>query len=77
MEDYSIIQGQTMLEAMYALLLTLITSYVYFSRWAYAQRMRAPHVARLKTPGPESADHLPSVSPSPAIAVGEMQILAE
>ena len=43
MEDYTIIQGQTMLEVLFALLLTLITSYVYLSSKAYARRMEANH----------------------------------
>lgn len=49
MEDYSIIQGQTILELMIALLLTIITSYVYVSCRTYAQRMKAARLDRLKT----------------------------
>jgi hypothetical protein len=41
MEDYSIFQGQTILELMIALLLTMVTSYVYVSCRAYAQRTNA------------------------------------
>jgi hypothetical protein len=48
MEDYSIIQGQSVLEVMFALLLTLVTSYVYISCRVYAQRTDAAHLARLK-----------------------------
>ena len=48
MEDYSIIQGQTILELMIALLLTVVTSYVYLSCRAYAQRMNATRPDRLK-----------------------------
>jgi len=48
MEDYSIIQGQTILELMIALLLTVVTSYVYLSCRAYAQRMDATSPDRLK-----------------------------
>ena len=49
MEDYSIIQGQTVLEVMFALLLTIVTSYVCICCRIYAQRMNAANVARLKT----------------------------
>lgn len=48
MEDYSIIQGQTILELMFALLLTMVTSYVYVSCRAYAQRMKAARPDGLK-----------------------------
>jgi type II secretory pathway component PulJ len=48
MEDYSIIQGQTILELMFALLLMMVTSYVYVSCRAYAQRMNAARPDRLK-----------------------------
>jgi type II secretory pathway component PulJ len=48
MEDYSIIQGQTILELMIALLLTMVTSYVYVSCRTYAQRMNAARPDRLK-----------------------------
>ena len=48
MEDYSIIQGQTILELMFALLLTMVTSYVYVSCRVYAQRMNAVRPGRLK-----------------------------
>ena len=48
MEDYSIIQGQTILELMFALLLTMVTSYEYVSCRAYAQRMNAVRPDRLK-----------------------------
>lgn len=43
MEDYTIIQGQTVLEVLFALLLTLVTSCVYLSCKAYARRMSAAH----------------------------------
>lgn len=49
MEDYSIIQGQTILELMFALLLMMVTSYVYVSCRAYAQRMNAARPDRLKS----------------------------
>ena len=48
MEHYSIIQGQSVLEVMFAILLTLVTSYVYISCKVYAQRADAAHVARLR-----------------------------
>jgi hypothetical protein len=48
MEDYSIIQGQTILELLFALLLTMVTSYVYVSCRTYAQRMNAARPDRLK-----------------------------
>ena len=48
MEDYSIIQGQTLLELMFALLLTMVTSYVYVSCRTYAQRMKAARLDRQK-----------------------------
>jgi type II secretory pathway component PulJ len=48
MEDYSIIQGQTILELMIALLLTMVTSYVYVSCRNYAQRMNAAGPDKLK-----------------------------
>ncbi len=41
MEEYSIIQGQTILEVLFALLLTLVTSYAYISCRAYVCRMDA------------------------------------
>jgi len=54
MEEYSIIQGQTILEVLFALLLTLVTSYAYISFRAYACRMDATDAklaaAKLKTP---------------------------
>ena len=50
MEDYTIIQGQTMLEVLCALLLTLVTSYVYLSCKTHAGRANAanakPEVVR-------------------------------
>ncbi len=49
MEDYSIIQGQSVLEVMFVLLLTLVTSYVYISCKLHAQHTDAAHTARLKT----------------------------
>ena len=48
MEDYSIIQGQTILELTFALLLTMVTSFVYVSCRAYAQRMKAARPDGLK-----------------------------
>jgi len=48
MEDYSIIQGQTILELMFAFVLTMVTSYVYVSCRAYAQRTNAARPDRLK-----------------------------
>lgn len=48
MGDYSIIQGQSVLEVLFALLLTLVTSYVYISCKVYAQRTDAAHLARLR-----------------------------
>jgi hypothetical protein len=54
MEEYSIIQGQTILEVLFALLLILVTSYAYISCRAYACRMDAANAkraaAKLKTP---------------------------
>jgi hypothetical protein len=54
MEEYSIIQGQTILEVLFALLLILFTSYAYISCRAYACRMDAADAklaaAKLKTP---------------------------
>jgi hypothetical protein len=54
MEEYSIIQGQTILEVLFALLLTLVTSYAYISCRAYACRIDAADAklaaAKLKTP---------------------------
>ena len=41
MQDYMIIQGQTVLEALLALLLTLVASYAYFSIDAHARRREA------------------------------------
>ena len=71
MEEYSIIQGQTILEVLFALLLTLVTSYAYISCRAHARRMDATDAklaaAKLKTP-PErrSAEtHFCSSSPQP------------
>ena len=49
MEDYSIIHGQAMLELMIALLLAIVTSYVYISCKVYGRRMKAAQVAGLKS----------------------------
>ena len=53
MEEYSIIQGHTILEVLFALLLTLVTSYAYISCKAHACRMNAADTklaaAKLKT----------------------------
>jgi hypothetical protein len=53
MEEYSIIQGQTILEVLSALLATLVTSYAYISCRTYARRMDAADAklaaANLKT----------------------------
>ena len=53
MEEYSSIQGQTILEVVFALVLTLVTSYVYISCRANASRMDAADsklaAAKLKT----------------------------
>ena len=54
MEDYSIIQGQTLLEITFALLLTIVTAYVYVSCRVYAERTNTLPVARLKTIRPAS-----------------------
>jgi hypothetical protein len=54
MEDYSIIQGQTLLEMTFALLLIIVTAYVYVSCRVYAERMNTVPVARLKTIRPAS-----------------------
>jgi hypothetical protein len=56
MEDYSIIQGQTILELMFALLLTLTTIYVCISCRAYAQRMNAVSGTRSKSLCQPSSD---------------------
>ena len=54
MEEYSIIHGQTILEILSALLLTLVTSYAYISCRANARRVDAADAklaaAKLKTP---------------------------
>jgi hypothetical protein len=54
MEEDSIIQGQSILEVLFVLLLTLVTSYAYISCRAYACRMDAADAklaaAKLKTP---------------------------
>jgi len=54
MEEYSLIQGQTILEVLFALLLTLVTSYAYISFRAHACRRDAADAklaaAKLKTP---------------------------
>lgn len=54
MGDYSLIQGQTLLEMTFALLLTIVTAYVYVSCRIYAQRTNTVHVARPKTIRPAS-----------------------
>ena len=43
MEGYPIIQGQTILEVLFALLLILVTSYAYISCRSYACRMDAAY----------------------------------
>ena len=54
MEEYSIIQGQTILEVLFALFLTLVTSYAYISCRAHVCRRDAADAklaaAKLKTP---------------------------
>ena len=71
MEEYSIIQGQTILEVLFALLLTLVTSYAYISCRAYARRMDTADAklaaAKMKIPPDiKSAEkHLRSPSPQP------------
>ena len=53
MQDYSMIQGQTMLEFMFAFLLVAISSYAYMGWVAGAHRINAadqkPVLARLRT----------------------------
>ena len=67
MEEYSIIQGQTILEVLFALLLTLVTSYAYISCRAYAGRMDAADArlaaAKLKTPPEMKSAERHSCSP--------------
>jgi hypothetical protein len=46
MEEDSIIQGQSILEVLFALLLTLVTSYAYILCRAYACRMDAADAKR-------------------------------
>jgi asparagine N-glycosylation enzyme membrane subunit Stt3 len=41
MEDYTNLQGQTGLEVLFALLLTLVTAYVYLSCRSHARRSEA------------------------------------
>jgi hypothetical protein len=71
MEEDSIIQGQTILEVLFALFLTLVTTYAYISCRAYGCRMDAADAklaaARLKTlPVSRSAErHFCSPSPHP------------
>jgi hypothetical protein len=71
MEEYSIIQGQTILEVLFALLLSLVTSYGYMSCRAYACRIDAADAklaaAKLKTPRKirEAERHFCSPSPQP------------
>ncbi len=71
MEGYPIIQGQTILEVLFALLLILVTSYAYISCRSYACRMDAAYAklaaAKLKTfPEMRSAEkHFCSPLPEP------------
>jgi len=56
MEDFSIVPGQTILEVLFALLLILVTSYVYISCKLYAERAHTAHLSPVKTlcsPGTE------------------------
>ena len=72
MENYSIIQGQTILELMFALLLTIITMYVCISCRAYAQHMNAAHRTMVKTLRRPSAGENQKCSPgSPPRAPSE------
>ena len=41
MEDYTNLQGQTLLEVLFALLLTLVTAYVFLLCRAHARRTKA------------------------------------
>ena len=66
MEDYSIIQGQTWLELMFALLLTIVTASVYFSCRMYGHRRNAGYVARLTTIRRPSTPREPQSSPGSA-----------
>ena len=63
MEEHSIIQGQTLLEVTFALLLTIVTASVYVSCRIYAQRRNAVPLGRLKTNCPTSI-HKEQKSPS-------------
>ena len=73
MEDYPIIQGQTILEVLSALLLTLVTSCAYISCRANARRMDAADAklaaAKLQTSpemrSPENHSCSPSAQPIP------------
>jgi hypothetical protein len=70
MEDYSIIHGQTLLEATFALLSALIISYVYVTWRACAHSTPSsalkPEISPPNMPGQLSADSRPnSSSPSP------------
>lgn len=47
MEEYSIIQGQTLLEMTFALVLIVVTAFVYVSCRIYARRRNPGHVARI------------------------------
>lgn len=49
MEDYSITQGQTLLEMTFALALIVVTAFVYVSCRIYARRMNPGHVATIKS----------------------------
>ena len=51
MEDYPIVQGQTVLELVFALFLGIATSYAYISCKAYVRRINASHVISAKTLG--------------------------
>jgi hypothetical protein len=71
MNDYSIIQGQTILELMFALLLTLTTIYVCISCRAYAQRMKAAPGTRSKGLRQPSTDENQTLCPLPQRAPSE------
>ncbi len=75
MEEYSIIQGQTILEVLFALFLTLVTSYAYISCRAHVCRRDAADAklaaAKLKKPPEIRSAERHLCSPSPQLVPRE------
>jgi hypothetical protein len=69
MNDYSIIQGQTILELMCALLLTLTTIHVCILCRVYAQRMNAARARSLRPPSTDEKQK--ALAPRPQSAPPE------